>query len=42
MLVTYLGISIVGGLAMVIGVGLGAACLEVMNDFLHCTDARRK
>jgi hypothetical protein len=32
-LAKYPGVSIVGGLAMVIGVGLGAAYLEVVNDF---------
>lgn len=37
MMAKYPGISMVGGLAMAIGVGLGAAYLEVMNDFLHPT-----
>ena len=36
-LARYPGVTIVGGLAMTIGVGLGAAYLEVVNDFLHPT-----
>lgn len=37
MLVTYPGVALVGGLAMTIGIGLGAAYLEVVNDVLHPT-----
>lgn len=36
-LARYPGVSIVGGLAMAIGVGLGAAYLEVVNDLLRPT-----
>lgn len=35
MLVKHSGVTIVGGLAMVIGIGLGAGYLEVVNDFIH-------
>ncbi|MBW3553890.1 MAG: ABC transporter permease [Gemmatimonadetes bacterium] len=35
MLSRYPGVTIVGGLAMMIGVGLGAGYLEIVNDFLH-------
>jgi predicted permease len=31
------GVTIVGGLAIAIGVGLGAGYMEVVNDFLHPT-----
>jgi predicted permease len=34
-LTRYPGVTIVGGLAMAIGIGLGAAYLEVVNDFLN-------
>jgi putative ABC transport system permease protein len=34
-LARYPGVTIVGGLAMAIGIGLGAAYLEVVNDVLH-------
>ncbi|MDQ3420122.1 MAG: ABC transporter permease [Acidobacteriota bacterium] len=35
MLARYPAVTIVGGLAMTIGIGLGAAYLEGVNDFLH-------
>ena len=35
MLTRYPGVTTVGGLAMAIGIGLGAAYLEAVNDFLH-------
>ncbi|MGH7444166.1 MAG: ABC transporter permease, partial [Longimicrobiales bacterium] len=37
MLSRYPGVTLVGGIAMAIGVGLGAGYLEVVNDFLHPT-----
>lgn len=37
MLVKHPGVTVVGGLAMMIGIGLGAAYLEIVNDFLHPT-----
>ena len=35
MLAKYPAVTIVGGLAMAIGIGLGAAYLEIVNDFLR-------
>jgi hypothetical protein len=37
MLRKYPTVTVVGGLAMTIGIGLGAAYLEVLNDLLHPT-----
>jgi putative ABC transport system permease protein len=34
-LARYPGVTIVGGLALAIGIGLGAAYLELVNDILH-------